>query len=192
MTDKTFEFEPRFALVMANLKTAREVNQVVKDEGEVNIKNFLKYIHNILYNRLPIIQEWKYKFNYGKGYISIDYYLDDNWKIFKDDYICIYITMYYGIDILSCVPEVGLYAPTNWKNIKKFTEKLNDNLTKSFKNQWEEPEDGYPIWQYVKIENYAKGDSFDTNGFVNEIEESVRKLVDKKDIIDSTIKQVER
>lgn len=193
MTDKTFEFEPRFALVMANLKTAREVNQVVENEGEVNIKNFLKFIQNILYNRLPIIQEWKCEFDSNKRYISINYYFGDNWKVLKDDYVCIYIEMAYGIDMLfDDNPDVGLYVPMTWKHRNKFTERLKANLTKSFMDQWEEPDDEDLIWQFVKIENYAKGDSFDTNGFVNEIEELVRKLVDKKDIIDSAIKQVKR
>lgn len=196
MAKEKFEFSPRVELIMANLKTVRELREVIIEEGENNIKKFLNYIRDELNDGLPELQSWKCEFYTDKHYTSINYYFGNHWKVLKDDYICIYIEMPYDNELLdhNDDPTVGLYVPEPkiWRLSNKFTKNLNEKLPKSFMNYWEEPDNDSPIFQYVNIEDYAKGESFDTNGFVDKVEELVSNLVEKKDIIDTTIKQVKR
>lgn len=205
MINKTFEFEPRFALVMANLKTARELREVMEEEGHNNIKNFLNHIKDMLNKNLTELESWNCEISIDnkkrnkKSYMSINYYFGDHWKVRNDDYICIFIDMPYDDNLLDRDdPTVGLYVPKDWKQNKKYLEKLNEKLPKNFKDFWigseSESEDNTadtPFWHFVNIEDYAKGDVFDSNGFVSKLEELVSKLLEKKEIFNNTLKQIQ-
>ncbi len=172
---------------MANIKTVREIKKVLDDEGGIDINNLSKYIRDNLSHIVPELESWKCELNSGK----IDFYPGDSWKT-KDDYICIRIDLPYGNDVFECDPWVGVYVPEDWKKRDKFYEKLDKTLLRGFKNSWEEPDDESPLWAHVYYKDYAKGDSFDVNGFVENIAKLVVKLVKIKDKIDSIIKQVQK
>lgn len=194
MASEIFKFSPRVELILANLKTARKIKHALDEDGQDNIKKFLVHINNELNERLPELQEWNYEF-YTDKYMGIYYYLGDDWKVIKDDYICIFVELPYDSKLLDDDdPDVGLYVPQpkDWKQSKKFTEELNKKLPKGFRKYWEEPDFDSLLWQWVKFEDYAKEESFDTSGFVDKVEELVSKLIKIKDIINSSIKKVRR
>jgi hypothetical protein len=192
MTNETFNFSPRVELILANLKTVRNIKHALDEDGQENIKRFLEHINNELKKRLPELQSWNDEIIPGK-YMGIYYCLGDDWKVIKDDYICIFVELAYDSKILDGDdPWVGLYVPQDWKQSKKFTEELTKKLPKGFIKYWEKPEFDSLLWQWVKFEDYAKEESFDTSGFVDKVEELVSKLVKIKDIINSSIKKVKR
>jgi hypothetical protein len=188
MTNETFEFSPRVSLILANLKTVREVRKVLEEEGKAEIKRFLKHIRDNLRGRVPDIQPWELVIKNN----SIFVYPSDQWKVLDDDYIAISIDFSFGMKPLEGDPWVGLYVPRTWPQGKMFNEKLNKALPKGFMNEWDEPEDEWPIWGWVKYENYAKGDSFDINGFLQDVAELISKLVRIKGTIDSILNQIQR
>ncbi|MDD5616468.1 MAG: hypothetical protein PHH85_09735 [Candidatus Methanoperedens sp.] len=194
MTNETFNFSPRVELILANLKTVRNIKHALDEDGQENFKKFLEHINNELNKRLPELQSWKYEICTNK-YMGIYYYLGDDWKVIKDDYICIFVELAYNSEILDDDdPWVGLYVPQpeDWKQSKKFTEELNKKLPKGFIKYWEKPDSDALLWQWVKFEDYEKEGYFDTSGFVDKVEELVSKLVKIKDIINSSIKKVRR
>lgn len=197
MADKNFEFEPRFALVMANLKTVREIREVIKTEGERNFKNFLKHIQKTLNNDLPQLQSWISKPE-NNNYLNTIYYLD-HWKVWEDEPIYIYLAISRNAEKLfyDDDPEVGLYVPPDWPDRKKYIIKLNEELPKSFINTWKESEssdnfDDSPYLQLINIKDYAKGEIFDMNGFVDEVKKLVSELLEQKEIIDKAINQIQK
>ena len=48
MVNKTFEFQPRLALIFANFKTVLKIVEVLDEESEIDIENFAKYIRTII------------------------------------------------------------------------------------------------------------------------------------------------
>lgn len=188
MTNRTFQFEsPRVALIFANIKTVREIRSVIDDEGKKEIERFLKYLQNNIKDFVPELQSWKDS-EIGKTGVYIS--PDAHWDVVDDDYIAIGIDFYYGKDPSSKYdPWVGLYVPENWEQKKIFKEKLIATLQKGFIGDWEFGNE-YPLWAYVKYEDYSDGESFDIKKFIDDIVRLVGKLVKMRDTIDNTIEQV--
>lgn len=188
MGNEKFQFQPRFALIMANLKTAREMKEVLNKEGKTDIQRFMGYVKDKLNDKVPEIKSWKFDFDEG----SINFYPSDKWKVHDDEFVTITIQFDWGMSILNSNndPWVGLYIPRNWSHGKLFNEKLLKALPKEFINEWDEPDDEWPIWGYVAYENYSNGDVFDTEGFVDDVGKLVGKLIKIKGLIDNTIENV--
>ncbi|VVB92406.1 Uncharacterised protein [uncultured archaeon] len=195
MADKNFEFDPRFAVVMANLKTVREIEKAIKEESKNNINKFSNYINETLNKNLPELKLWECYLSNEKPYSSISYYFGDHWIVHKEDFICFYFLISRTLFEMD-TPTIGIYLPKDWEQRKNFVEKLNEKLPENFIRFWakSEDEDRYnsPFWAYIEIEDYAKGDIFDTNGFVYEVEELVKELLEQKEIIDNAIKQIQK
>src|SRR4030067_2773318 len=88
-------------------------------------------------------------------------------------------------------PYIGLYVPDGWMQKKMFKEKLLNALPKGFMGDWDKPENNWPIWTYLKYEDYSNGKNFDIKIFQDNIIKYIIKLIKIKDIIDKTIKHVE-
>lgn len=189
MGNEKFQFQPRFALIMANLKTAREMREVLETEGKTDIQRFMGYVKDKLNDKVPEIKSWK--FDIGK--FNINFYPSDKWKVLDDEYVTITIQFDWGMKIFNPDndPWVGLYIPEKWSQGKLFNEKLLKALPKEFINEWDESEDEWPIWAYVAYEYYSNGDVFNTEAFVDDVGKLVGKLIEIKGLIDNTIEQVE-
>lgn len=188
MKNETFEFSPRVALILANIRTVREVNEVIEKEGKTEIKRFLKYIGDNLKDTVPDIRQWKLVIKNN----SIFFYPDDHWKVLDDDFIAISIDFSAGMKPLGSEgdPWVALYVSQNWPQRRLFNEQLRKALS-GFMDEWNQAEDETPIWAWVKYENYAKGDSFDIKGFLEKVAELVSKLVKKKGEINSILERIQ-
>ncbi len=189
MTNETFKFSPRVGLIMANLKTVRDVIRILKEkegEGQTDIKKLLKYVKNNLKDRIPEIKPWGLNTQNNCIYISPG----NQWRI-SDDTVSIFVDFNSAMVPyrLDNDPSVGLYVP-DWPQRKVFNEKLIDELGTEFMNNWDEPEDECPIWTYVKYENYAKGDDFDVKGFGDDIVSLVAKLIGEKEKFDNVLKNI--
>lgn len=189
MVNETFKFQPRFALIMANLKIAREMKEVLNKEGKTDIRRFIGYVKEKLNDKVPDIKSWKFDFDER----CINYYPSDKWKVLDDEYISITIQFDWGMNILNPDndPWIGLYIPEKWSQGKLFNEKLLKALPKEFINEWDDTEDEWPIWAYVAYEDYSNVDVFDTEAFVDDVGKLVGKLIKIKGLIDNTIEQVE-
>lgn len=184
-----FQFQPRFALIMANLKTAREMREVLENEGKTDIQKFMGYVKDKLNDKVPEIKSWKF----DSDKFSINFYPSNKWKVLDDEYVTITIQFDWGMSIFNPNndPWVGLYVPEKWSQRKVFKEKLLKALPKEFINDWDKPEDEWPIWAYVAYEDYSNGDVFDTEAFVDDVGKLVGKLIKIKGLIDDTIENVE-
>jgi hypothetical protein len=98
----------------------------------------------------------------------------------------------YGSVLLEeDAPWVGLYVPEEWSKKDKFREKLIKALPKHFMNDWEKPDSEAILWAFVDYEDYAKGDIFDINGFVDNIVDLVNKLEGVKDAINNSLRKTQ-
>jgi hypothetical protein len=131
VANEIFEFSPRFGLIIANIKIVREIRNVIDDEGETDIKRFLKYIRNNMMDTVPEIHSWKSFIE--ETHISI--YPGNRWKVLDEEYITIDIDFIRGLNPLDPEgdPYVGLYVPKNWPQKKLFEETLMKALPKDFK-----------------------------------------------------------
>lgn len=183
MINNKFKFSPKFELVMSNLKIIKEINEVHKTEGKTEMLKFLKYIGDNLKEIIPDIQSWELDIEGD----TIDIYPNDQWKV-SDENICISIEI--SFKPLNSNSWIGLYVPDNWSQSKQFIEKLSTSLPKGFIEEWDEPEDEFPILSYIEYENYANGESFDYIGYIDDITEKIDKILKIKDNIDNNIKQI--
>ena len=168
---------------MSNLKIIREINEVYKTERKTEMLKVLKYIEDNLNEIIPDIKSWKLAIEDN----TIDIFPNDQWKV-SDDNIC--ISLEISFDPLNSKSWIGLYVPDNWSQSKQFIEKLLTSLSKGFIEEWDEPEDEFPILSYIKYENYANGESFDYIGYIDDITEKFDKILKIKDNIDTNIKQI--
>lgn len=192
MPNKKFEFSSRVSLILGNLKTVREVVKILKEkdgEGQLDIKKLIKFIKDHLKEGVPEIKQWEVVIKNN----CICTYPANEWSVFKDT-----ISIIVDFDQAMVLyrpdqdPYVGLYVPKKWSLLETFNKRLIKELGSDFMNDWDEPEEEYPIWTYVKYENYAMGDHFDVNGFLDNIFTLVSKLARKKDVIDRILKQIQK
>lgn len=183
MINNKFEFSPKFELVMSNLKIIGEVNKVLKTEGKTEIMNFVKFIRGNLKEMIPEILSWKLDIESDK----IDIYPNDQWKV-SDEYIT--VTIKFSFKPLDSDSWIGLHVPKNWSQSRLFNEKLLNSLPKGFMEEWDKPEDEWPIWSFLEYEKYANGESFDYIGYIDDITENINKILTIKVNIDNIVKQI--
>jgi len=184
MVKEMFEFSNRVELILANIKTIKKVMDVLKDEYRPDVKRFRQYINNNLSDEVVDIRSWESQF-YNDDEI---YFFPKEWKVLDDDVIAICIVL--RKDPLKFVPYIGLYIPPEWPKKRIFKDKLIETLTNDFMYDWDEPTDDFPICTNLEYENYAKGDSFDIDGFWKKIIELISKIVKIKPTIDNILNEI--
>jgi len=191
MVDEKFELSPRIELILANIKTVREIRRAFKEEGEAEIKRFLRFMIDNIRNKVAGIRSWELTMEGGK---SVAIYPGNQWKVRKDDYVAISLDFSNWGKLIDPGedPWVGLRVPEDWSFKKGFKRKLNEALGRDFMSEWDEPEDEWPVWAPVRYEDHVKGDTFDIEGFLGEFNERISTLVSEKSIISRTIKQIQR
>ena len=184
--NETFKFSPRVDLIMANIKTIREIVRIIEgEEGRREFKRLVDYIEDYLHNLLP--QNWIIKREENKILIY-----SDQWRV-NDKYIAIVADFSRGVKPLGGLniagdPWVGLFVP-DWKYRERFNKELINELSQEF-SEWERPEKEWPIWTWIKYEVYGKGDTFDTQGFINELKDKIIELLRIKDRIDNILGKI--
>lgn len=192
MTMPTFKFEKRTELVLVNVKTVREIAEITKKDGEFakQWEKFMLIANDCIKASVPKLRHWKVGRD-SKGQFL--YYPGDHWKVLKDDLIA--VAMDYD-DLIepgeTNDPWVGLYVPEKWKQAELFRDRLQNVIDKEQSDIWGAPETQWPIWSYVKIEDFIKGSSFDHKSFLKDAAGKIALIVEMRPLIDQLLKKMRK
>src|SRR4030042_3077359 len=117
MEDEKFELAPRIELILANIKTVREIRRAFKEEGEAEIKRFLRFMIENIKNKVAGIRSWELTIEKNK---SIAIYPRNRWQVRKNDYIAISLDFSNWGKLIDPGedPWVGLRVPEDWSPMK--------------------------------------------------------------------------
>lgn len=187
MPTETWPRSARLNLVFEHLDAVREVSAFLRsDEYIAEIKALRRIVERELTRAVFEPAGW-----------GTPYWVQDEvfcaprgarWKVCKG--------VQNSVSVVICLPEpvhpdpkydpyhpfVGLYAPSQWKALTRFTKHLRTNLPTGFDHIAKHPNEGFlaeqPIWKYIPYARFVKVDSgFDTAVFLRAMTDAARKLV---------------
>ena len=186
MSDDWKGLSPRVALCLSNLPTIREVVQVLSEECERELRLFLRHVRQTIERDIPVLKEWSV-------------YLEDDriiahpgrcWELADSSHIAVEAHFKGRMKPLNGQrPYLGLRLP-DFPARNEFVERLRQALPGTFWEEWDRPEQGWPIWRYVKLDDYAKGGEFDISSLHGAVVKGVNDIVSNEEAITRCLGQV--
>lgn len=191
MPKRQFDFSPSVQLILSNLPTIRNVQKLL-DEGTVSaeIKQCLKYLAVRLGEEVPEVKDWQSEIS-GE---SLYFYPRHHWRVVRDDYIAVCISMDQCIEpaFYNCEddPFVGLYVPS-WKHLQSFTNQLKGLRIPGFEHisgqEALDMDEHIPLWSRVDLPTIVRQARVDLNGLEKAIIGRARELITREKKISKLI-----
>jgi len=188
---QTIALSPRVALVLGHIETVREVYGVIGGEFGQEMKRLRTRLDGILLEEIPELKTWTREESTNENAL---YYYPASWKV-RGDAIALWIVLGNPeeLDPSDGEPYVGLYVPRRWRGLAALTHMLKakgnrpDGFDHICKHAAENYDETNPIWAYVSYARYARKGKFDTLSFVRKIVLLSKRIVSKKERVDSMI-----
>jgi len=191
-----FRFEPKVAALLEQIQLVREVRAICREGGPLGneLRRFVNHLRRVLPGLVPGMKEWSFYEDNGRFYLET--FADDHWQLSESDGIT--VGLYVKSDPTTCAeaespldedPCVYLCIPMAWPNRDKMVQQLKDRLPKGFTDRYSpgDPDEGTPIWRYLRLDSFVSAQGFDADRLVREVAESFAELMAVRPIIDSFI-----